>query len=255
MDCKICHSQTREAFKHLVLNKHVVKYMHCPQCGFLNTEEPYWLEEAYAEPINLSDTGYVSRNIYLARRTLTIFSLLFGKKNIFLDYAGGYGLLTRLMRDYGLNFLWSDLYTANLFARGFEYKDECIRALTCFECFEHFSDPATELEKILAITKNIFFSTRLLPKEIPDPEQWDYYGFDHGQHVSFYSDCTLKFLAQKYKLNYYSDGKNLHLFTVRKYPYWLLRLVLSVSRLPIEFILKRCYGSLTTIDQKNFTNS
>jgi len=33
---------------------------------------------------------------------------------IFLDYAAGYGLFVRLMRDAGYNFRWSDLYCQNL---------------------------------------------------------------------------------------------------------------------------------------------
>jgi hypothetical protein len=29
--------------------------------AFLQNEEPYWLEEAYSESINISDTGYLQR--------------------------------------------------------------------------------------------------------------------------------------------------------------------------------------------------
>lgn len=122
------------------------------------------------------------------------------------------------MRDYGLNFLWSDLYSKNLFARGFEYSNQKIEAITCFEVFEHFSCPVEELEKILKISRNIFFSTLLLPSTISKAELWAYYHFKLGQHMSFYSDKTLKYLAKKYKLNYYSNKNNFHLFTDKKFP-------------------------------------
>lgn len=243
MNCKICNKPAQERFRHLVLNKYEVKYYYCSDCIFLQTEEPYWLEEAYAKPIDDSDTGYVSRNIYLARRTLTFFFALFSLKKTFLDYAGGYGILTRLMRDYGLDFLWSDLYTKNLFAPGFEYHNQKIEALTCFECFEHFVSPVIDLEKLLKISENIFFSTRLLPTPLPPPEAWDYYGFKHGQHLSFYSSQTLSILAIKNNLNYYSDGKNLHLFTTKKISNLYFKLIMIISRLPLEFILKRILGS------------
>jgi len=41
---------------------------------------------------------------------------------IFLDYAAGYGLFVRLMRDAGYNFRWSDLYCQNLFVRGWSHQ-------------------------------------------------------------------------------------------------------------------------------------
>ncbi len=50
-------------------------------------------------------------------------------------------MFTRLMRDYGFDFLHYDKHTQNLFARGFEFHDEKIEAITCFECFEHFVNP------------------------------------------------------------------------------------------------------------------
>lgn len=256
MNCKICNSQTKEVFQHVVLNKYMVKYYHCDHCGFLQTENPYWLEESYQRPINLSDTGYVSRNVYLARRALFLFTILFGRKGTYLDYAGGYGLLTRLMRDYGLNFLWLDPYTQNIFASGFEYNDQKIMALTCFECFEHFEKPIEEIEKILAISDNIFFSTQILPLGGVIPtDDWHYYGFDHGQHLSFYSIKTMEYLAKKYNLHYYTDGSNLHLFTKKTAPGFWVKTVLALSRLPLEFLLKRTNGSLLTKDHDQIVNS
>lgn len=245
--CKICQHPSTEAFRHQVRSKHMIAYYLCSHCGFLQTEEPFWLSEAYEQPINISDTGYVSRNIYLARRTLFLFYCLFKKTGTFLDYAGGYGLLTRLMRDYGLNFLWSDIFTPNLFAKGFEYQGQRVEAITCFECFEHFVNPIEEIEKILLLANTVFFSTKVLPSTLPSPD-WDYYGFDHGQHLSFYSQRTLEFVARKYQLNYYTDGDNLHLFIKKKLPKPVFKLMLVLSRLPWEFLIKRLNGSLLERD-------
>ncbi len=47
----------------------------------------------------------------------------------FLDYAGGYGVFTRLMRDIGFDFYWHDPYTQNLFANGFEKDIKLIQNL------------------------------------------------------------------------------------------------------------------------------
>jgi hypothetical protein len=92
----------------MILNKYDIKYYHCVNCGFLQTEESYWLNEAYDESINISDTGIMSRNIHLSKITTLILYFFFDKNNKFLDFAGGYGIFTRLMRDIGFDFYWSD---------------------------------------------------------------------------------------------------------------------------------------------------
>ena len=69
---------------------------YCEHCGFLQTEEPYWLDEAYSESINVSDTGYMQRNLMLSEKLTILLALFFDKNAKFLDYGGGYGIFTRL---------------------------------------------------------------------------------------------------------------------------------------------------------------
>ncbi len=76
MVCKICHSEVRKIFAYTVLYKYEVDYFKCDTCGFIQTEDPYWIRESYLEPINTSDTGYVSRNIYQSKNTLIVFGLI-----------------------------------------------------------------------------------------------------------------------------------------------------------------------------------
>jgi CO dehydrogenase/acetyl-CoA synthase gamma subunit (corrinoid Fe-S protein) len=66
MNCKICGEAASLAFISKVLNKYDVKYFKCRGCGFLFTEEPFWLSEAYKNPINIYDTGIMTRNIYFS---------------------------------------------------------------------------------------------------------------------------------------------------------------------------------------------
>jgi len=61
----------------MILNKYTIDYFHCPNCGFLQTQEPFWLDEAYKDPINISDTGYLSRNIYLSKKLTVSFRFIF----------------------------------------------------------------------------------------------------------------------------------------------------------------------------------
>jgi hypothetical protein len=215
MICKICNSNTQQVFTSKILKKYDVKYFKCNNCGYLFTEEPFWLEEAYSRSINLSDTGLLDRNIYFSKVLSVLIYFCFNKNGSFLDNAGGYGVFTRLMRDVGYNFYWHDRYTQNLFANGFEKdlkSDSRFEMITAFEVFEHLVNPKEDIEKMLQLSDTIVFSTELLPKEIPDPKEWWYYGFNHGQHISFYTENTLMMIASNLKLNYYRFS-NLHILT------------------------------------------
>ncbi|MGJ0342972.1 class I SAM-dependent methyltransferase [Aliarcobacter cryaerophilus] len=247
MTCKICNQETKQIFKAKILNKHEIYYFYCEHCGFLQTEEPYWLDEAYGESINVSDTGYMQRNINISQKLTILLALFFDKKAKFLDYAGGYGVFVRMMRDIGFDFYWDDKYTTNLFARGFEYNNlDKYEAVTTFESFEHFVNPMVEIENLLKVSKNIIFSTELLPNLIPKPEDWWYYGLDHGQHISFYSIRTLEFIAKKYNLNYINLS-GLHMLSEKKISNLQLK-ILKLSKFGLHKLLKKQLKSKTWED-------
>jgi hypothetical protein len=248
MECKICKSEARYVKTLQLRQNHSAEYYQCDVCGFLFVANPTWLNEAYMDPINTTDTGYVLRNVYLSRKTLILFYFLFGHKGTFLDFAGGYGMLGRLMRDYGFNFLNTDKYTKNLFMKGFEYNKEHITALTCFECFEHFEEPSKELDEIFSITHNIFFSTVLYSGTTVPEDSWEYYGLDHGQHISFYSIKTLTYIAKKYNVYLYSNGSNLHLFTKRKIPLFLYKILLGLTKIQADIFIRKLLISKTVSD-------
>lgn len=51
MKCKICGSDAPFFSEADILKKHHVKYYKCSSCGFIQTEAPYWLSEAYSDAI------------------------------------------------------------------------------------------------------------------------------------------------------------------------------------------------------------
>lgn len=221
-----------------MLGRYEVAYYRCAGCGFVRTEEPYWLEEAYADAITGSDVGLVRRNLRLAKSTAALVSAFFDRKGRFLDYGGGYGLLVRLLRDAGLDFHHFDRHCQNIFARGFEAHPndgENFELLTAFELFEHLPDPAAELDSMLRLSRNILFTTTLLPEPAPLPGAWWYYGLEHGQHVSFYSMRSLQRLAERFSLHLCSDGATRHLLTERRIPPLLFR---AVSRYKVALLLE-----------------
>lgn len=220
MKCKICESNLSKVFTGRLLNKYDVSFYSCPGCFNLSTEKAYWLPEAYQNPINESDLGLLGRNVFLSK-IVSILCFFNSKKNTYLDYAGGYGVFTRLMRDVGFDFYWNDEYTTNLFSKGFGLKENTFTQkfdlLTSFETLEHFEDPCAEFKEMLELSDNILISTLLFKSnEIPKFPDWWYYGAEHGQHISFFTVETLTALAAKFDLCLYTNKVDLHYFTKSK---------------------------------------
>lgn len=248
--CKICGHQVRKCFDTRMLRKYPVDILHCPDCGFLFPAEVFWLKEAYQRPINLEDTRILERNIRFAKIISVILYFFFKRHGQFLDFAGGYGLFTRLLRDVGFQFQWNDPHTPNLFARGFETElnsGQQFELITAFEVFEHFENPLEEISRLFSYSDNLLFSTMLLPRTPPKADQWWYYGFEHGQHISFYSKRTLEFLAQKYQRNLYSSH-NFHLFAAKSISPLLYQFIITIGFIFLFWPVKKLMRSLTTRD-------
>lgn len=250
MTCKICNSYSNQAFKVQVLKKYDVKYFKCDNCGYLFTEDPFWLDESYQNSINISDTGLIDRNISFSKILCVLIYFNFNTDGKFLDYAGGYGIFTRLMRDIGFDFYWHDIYTQNLLAKGFEAdtnRDCKYELVTAFEVFEHLVDPKNEITRMLQHSDTIVFSTELLPSNIPDPSQWWYYGFEHGQHISFYSKNTFTWLANYFGLKYYYLN-GIHFLTSKKLNYSTLIFEKKLYKYGLYSFVKKLMKSKTLSD-------
>ena len=254
MTCPICNNCMNEVFTAEVLNKYEAKYDSCGTCGYLRVRNPFWLEEAYSQAIADADTGMIVRNIFTSRKLASILYWAMGERGtgIYADFAGGYGMLTRMMRDYGFNFYWQDKFCENKLAIGFEYSSKAgsCRAVVAAEVLEHLEDPATYIRITLEETQaqTLFFTTDLFSGDPPAPGDWYYYSFDSGQHIGFFQERTLSTLARKLDLNFYSSG-NIHIFS--KVPLNLLMLRIATNKWVARFsswFLPRRLGSKTMSD-------
>lgn len=247
-ECKVCGAPSPYFGSAKVLGKHDVRYFQCSQCGFMQTEAPFWLDEAYSSAITSSDIGYVFRNQVTQRMTRALISAFFNADGRFLDYGGGYGMMVRMMRDTGFNFYRSDLYCKNLFAAGFDAPGETrgFELLTAFEVFEHLISPQKELATMLEFSSSVFLSTNLLPDPAPPLDQWWYYGLEHGQHVALHTRKSLEKLGSRHGLSLVSDGSNMHLLTHKAIPERLYRLAIHRGARLLNFIKRR--PSLLLID-------
>lgn len=222
MFCNICENRSKFIFNAIVLNKFNVSYYKCTECGFIQVETPYWLSEAYSEAISSLDVGLVQRNLDLSNFTEDLIKNNFSYKAKFLDYAGGYGLFVRLMRDKGFDFYRQDSFCKNIFAIHFDIEDlpelPKFELITTFEAFEHFINPVDEITKMFKLSDSILFSTEVQPsKTINSVEDWWYFVPEGGQHISFYTLKSLELISKYFGCNFYSNGSNLHIFTLKKF--------------------------------------
>lgn len=254
MKSKITGGNTQKIFSAKILNKYNVDYFKCTETGFLQTEEPYWLEEAYSSAITKLDIGLASRNEGLRDLVVPILNKHFNTNAKFLDYAGGYGLFTRLMRDKGLGFYHSDIYCKNLFAEYFDLTDlpenTKFELVTAFEVFEHMANPIQEIQKITSYGDSILFSTVLQPHEaLKSINDWWYFIPETGQHVALYTEKSLAYLAKKFDFNFYTDGISTHLFTKK---------TLKINPFIIErdpFFIRKMRKMVNSFDRKKDSNN
>jgi len=255
MNCKICASNSAPFGKAKLLNKYLVSYFRCDSCGFIQTETPYWIEEAYSEAITRSDIGLISRNLEMAEYTKKLILTCLDPAGKFVDYGGGYGIFTRLMRDQGFDFYRFDPLCRNLFSEGYDADPlDHFTLLTAFEVFEHLQDPLADIEKMLSLSQDFYFTTRLLPG-LPEPlENWWYYGLEHGQHISFYTPAALGAIAQKFALKILFSNGVLHLMGKSSINPILIKITFS-SRLKWlrKIVQKRTPASLLASDYKSLT--
>ena len=227
MACRVCGSASEKIFSAEILRKYQVDYCLCSQCGYLQMEDLSHLPEAYRNSINQSDVGLLARN-YRFVEQLAPFFYFSGKTNgRFLDFGGGYGIFSRLMRDIGFPFYWDDPYTENLFVPGFESAIEGdFTAITALELFEHLENPVEILSQLLSHTDTVAIGTNLQEcRGNARLEDWQYLGREHGQHIGFFSLKTMKYLANKFNLFCYGDGKYLTVLARRELSSFSLRML------------------------------
>lgn len=219
MLCSVCDSATVLFGEAIVLGRHKAVFVRCSRCGAISIENPYWLHEAYSQAITGSDLGLVARNLDLSRIVRVLIRLFFNHAGRFLDYAGGYGLLVRLMRDAGFDFYWHDPYCSNLFASHFSQStagNETFELVTAFEMLEHLELPMQTFDRMFSLSDSVLCTTLLLPEPAPKPEDWWYYGLEHGQHITFYTRHSLELIAERFGRRFYTNGSGMHLFSTQQ---------------------------------------
>ncbi len=218
MRCHVCQGSSHRFAEATVLQMHAIEYFQCSQCRFVQTETPHWLDQAYDNAIISTDVGLIARNEKFAKATSRLLNLVLRRSTQCIDYGGGYGMMTRMLRDRGHAFSHYDPHCENLFAAELEWQDTDGRndLLTAFEVWEHLANPLGDIAEMDNLADNWLFSTLLLPDDDPKPGEWWYYALDGGQHVSLWTESALQVVAEKFSRHYINLGHGLHLMTQQK---------------------------------------
>ena len=153
--CRLCKSATEFVFRKTVLESFPVSYHRCLTCGSLQTEQPWWLPLAYDRDAERFDTGKATRsltNFFSLPSLLTILGI--DRDTPLVDWGGGGGLVSRLMRDIGYEYYCYDLHFSSEYMAGFQWseaKPVSPPAITLFEVAEHFANPWEEWQKLFAL--------------------------------------------------------------------------------------------------------
>lgn len=198
--CRLCGARAEFWNHKRLLNRYDVRYYLCPQCGSLETEQPYWLDVAYDVTGTGDDVGAAQRTIDLVLKCSALLDRikLPGDAEC-VDFGGGLGLFTRMMRDRGFNFLSYDLYAQPFFSDRYSLKSLDGRSpavVTAFEVLEHFPNPAEDLGRLFETRPPLVIATT----EVFTGQDlsWPYFAEGTGQHVFFYSPRALTQVAKRF---------------------------------------------------------
>ena len=198
--CPLC-ADTSATLYHLEKFQHNYK---CPTCDLVFVPAVDHVTAEREQEIYLLHENHIENEGYVAmfRRALAeVFP--YCSPSTILDYGCGYEpVLQQILQRDGYS---CDIYDPYFFP---QLPDGPYDLIISTEAFEHFSNPAHELERIIQRLKpggTLAVMTRLFMPEI-DFATWHY--MKDETHITFYSPRCFEWIAQKYGLSVrHHDGR------------------------------------------------
>lgn len=248
--CLICENISSKLFDVWLQNSFSADLYECKNCFFKFYPGQNWIQNSFSKRLNHLDVGAVDRTLIISEILTEICNSLGIKNDICLDYGGGYGLLTRIMRDKGFNWKNYDPYTEGIFSENHNCSLENNFALiSLIEVCLHFEDPVNDFFQIIKHANTLIF-TASIPKK-PFDSNSSIVTKESGQHIAIYSLDSLKIIANKIGCHFYSDKKFIHIFTRKKLSLGTKLLIKFRTYLFLRIILRKIINYLLRSIGKN----
>ncbi len=242
--CQICSSHTQlldvidfnkscEELKgsYLPLSGIPIYYRICNNCEFVfapefrNWEDCTFLEKIYNKDYLTVDPDYTSIR---PKNNFDLLTHLFGPNKAHikhLDYGGGNGLLSNLLKQNG----WETNFYDPFPKKSKNIIDlEKANLITAFEVFEHVPTPITLMDNLLTLLSEdgiVLFSTLVTDGNIKKNERINWwYAAPRNGHISLFSRKSLELLCSQYHLKFGSFNNGLHFFS-KSFPKWASHLI------------------------------
>ena len=216
--CRCCQGTT-QFFSMATILDFKATYSLCQKCSSVQVESPDWLEKAHSKAISILDTGLVSRCVSASRLVATLLFLEGKNQATGIDWGGGTGLLTRLLRDQGFQALSFDKYSEGVHSEGFEASEQDASNpatfITSIEWFEHLINPIESFNYVTSNKEYFIFTTEIITTPPPDPasRSWWYFVPESGQHVTFASKRGLIEFCKILNFSNYVQFGSLHVMS------------------------------------------
>ena len=212
---------------HLPPAGRLVQYLICQSCGFAWAPEfATWTPADFEREIYNAGYAEVDPDHLEIRPRASAETLLGSfpdphRPARHLDYGGGAGRLSELLRQAG----WDPFFSGP----GCSKPEGHYQLISCFEVFEHVSDVAQlaqRLDELLAPDGLILVSTLVSDGQILPgrPLSW-WYAAPRNGHISLHSGRSLGILATRQGWTAASFSPGLHLFWRGDFPAWARHLL------------------------------
>ena len=255
--CPICRSEV-VPFSTLIIRGNISgAYKICKSCAFIYAENPNWLEGSFTDALNSLDIGSVDRCNIVADFVEVLLKSSKKDSPKVLDWGGGYGLLTRILRDRGVNCSHYDPFVEPLFAKNIKLLPNTKFDLVVLsEVMLHMTDPVGTLSELLKFSKRIMFTAVIAPPDV-NPDWW-YFMPETGQHITIFSKGSIFELGAALKVSVLSDKKFFHLISEDR-PKMATRLLFTKRFVPfgistllyVQRQIKRALGRSSSLLQKD----
>ena len=241
-NCRLCGAGMQSVFRKVLLEHHDVQFFQCSHCRAMQTEQPYWLAEAYVPQNERFDTGQVTRSLINAAFVAALLKAAdIGRARV-VDYGCGSGLCVRSLRDAGIDAWGYDRYAEPRLALAYRTDDyRGFDVLNLCEVMEHFDQPRQALDDIFSGDPLlVVVQTGIMDR--PDPE-WGYLAPDHGQHIFFLAPTTVNWISGHYE-RFVLSVMGFQVFIAKRLALRLLDPATGQLRAEHEKLFQSCIGDL-----------